>query len=111
MHRQLLELRARLGRASIAREFRQVLVIGSVSRGEATYRSDVDLLVILRQGPLNYARVQDLRRRLEEEVISGSEGLEVQAQFVLPGVHQTTEPAMRQALREAWPLISAPEAA
>jgi predicted nucleotidyltransferase len=110
---QLRSLREALAAASIAGEFQEVLVIGSVSRGEATYRSDIDLLFILREGPLNYSRVQDLRDRLEHQVLEkvSERALPVQAQFVLPSVRETREPAMRSALKAAWPLLHRPEAA
>ena len=82
---QISEIRTRLAGADLRAELDEVLLVGSCSRGEATYRSYVDLLVILRNGPLNYRRVCRLRDRFDHEVLVNSQRhcLPVEVQFVL----------------------------
>lgn len=80
-----------------------VLLTGSCSRGEATYRSDVDLLVVLATAPLNYSRVRTLRDRFEARLSRAAQEspLACEIHFVLSSVFETREPAMRGALKEA----------
>lgn len=83
-----------------------VLLIGSASRGAATYRSDLDLLVVLREGPLQFERVRSLRDQFEREWLQHIQSpLPFQVNFVLPSVRSTQEPAMRDALTKAIMLI------
>lgn len=78
------------------------LLIGSCSRGQATYRSDLDILVILQTGSLTYSRVQSLRDQFEQCWSKSNAGpLPCQINFVLPTVFETSEPAMQNALRDA----------
>lgn len=83
------------------------LLIGSCSRGEATYRSDIDLLIVLCEGPLTYSRVRDLRDRFDEKwaASQGTSPLHCELHFVLRSVFETKEPAMRKALLTAISLI------
>jgi predicted nucleotidyltransferase len=85
----------------------EVLLIGSASRGEATYRSDLDVLVVLRAGPLTFSRVQELRDLLDRETLGNLQDspLEFQVQFALASVFHSEEPAMREALKHARVLI------
>lgn len=82
-------------------EIDAVLLIGSCSIGEATFRSDIDLLVVLRNGPLHYGRVKEIRDRIEEAVLSEFllKPLPIQLTVVLRSVFDTTEPAMLKALQ------------
>ncbi len=61
---QVLNIAERLKVAPLMQEILGVLLTGSCARGEATYRSDIDFLVILRDPPLNYSRVTKLRAAL-----------------------------------------------
>ena len=56
-------------KVAILRQVESILLIGSCSRGQATYRSDIDLLVILKEGPLTYTRVRQLRDIFESELL------------------------------------------
>ncbi len=78
---------------------RGVLLIGSCSRGTATYRSDIDLLFVLSaSSELTYGFVKKIRDDFEE----GEETpLPVQVTVVRETVFDTDEPAMKQALRES----------
>ncbi len=80
------------------------LLIGSCSRGDANYRSDVDILVVLKEGPLKYERVVKLRGAFDSRATLG-EPLGYQLNFVLSDVFETEEPAMREALRKAVILV------
>ena len=84
-----------------------VLLTGSASRGEATYRSDLDLLVVLRQPPLSYERVVALRRRIEEAMPEGAleRPLAADIHFILPSAFATEEKAMSAALNNAVILL------
>ena len=84
-----------------------LLLIGSCSTGQATYRSDVDLLVILRDPPLTYDRVQKLRD-LFDTLGMPELPLPVQIQFILPTAFETKEPAMATALKMAIALWEKP---
>lgn len=80
----------------------EVLLIGSCASGTATYRSDIDLLFVLKSGSLNYSRVKKLRDILEQSLGKSAEHpLRCQANFVLHSVYDTQEPAMKRALQEA----------
>jgi len=100
---QIEALRAGIPTGLVKNEILGVLLIGSASRGEATYRSDVDLLFVLKEAPLNYQRTVSLKRQIEPSL--RQEPLPVQLQFVLPSVFETTERAMREALARAIILI------
>ncbi len=84
-----------------------ILLIGSCSRGEATYRSDIDLLLILNEAQLKYDRVQEIRNSVElhfqrmgcQELLETP--LPVQLTVVLKSVFTTQEPAMIEALQRA----------
>ena len=79
-----------------------VLLIGSTSRGMATYRSDIDLLVVLKDGDLHFGRVQNLRDHLDHALADVADTpLPIHANFVLPSVIDTKEPAMQRALLSA----------
>lgn len=84
-----------------------VLLIGSCSKGEATYRSDVDLLIISKIPKLTYEYVKTLRTSLEKDFIESGHSdllqkpLEVQMTIVQESVFLTIEPAMQDALRHA----------
>ncbi len=95
-------------KSAFAAEAEGVLLTGSCSRGEATYRSDIDLLVVLKAGPLNYERVQKLRdcadRAFESD--QASLVLKLEIHFVLPSVFETQEPAMIEAIRLSQVLVA-----
>ncbi|MCM2322689.1 MAG: nucleotidyltransferase domain-containing protein [Oligoflexia bacterium] len=94
-------------------EISGALLTGSCSTGKATYRSDIDILVLLAEGPLNYARTRSVRDRLEATFKDAGrlelleKPLEVQFTVVLESVFATREPAMRAALRSAHLLSDA----
>ena len=73
----------------------------------ATYRSDIDLLVILKEGKLDYGRVKQIRDEIERHFSSvGAENvlrspLPVECTVVLRSVFRTIEPAMKEALNFA----------
>lgn len=85
-----------------------IVLTGSCSRGEATYRSDVDLLVILGLGPgaLNYSVTREIRDSIEshfkrldaDELLR--QPLPVEVTVVLESVFETQEPAMLDALNK-----------
>jgi predicted nucleotidyltransferase len=88
----------------LAGEIGAVLLVGSCSRGEATYRSDVDILVLLNTDKLTYGKVRDVRDRIEQGFASqGQEALltqplPVQFTVVLASAITTSEPGMKLAL-------------
>lgn len=84
-----------------------VLIIGSVSRAVATYRSDLDILAVLCQPPLTYGRTVDLRDKIEKVIPSAvlSHPLPVQLHFILPAAFDTGEKAMFDALRSSFILL------
>jgi predicted nucleotidyltransferase len=81
-----------------------IILYGSVARGHATYRSDVDLLVIIRQDTLTYSDVQLVRDLIEAHFnqLGLSEILEaplpVQLTVVRDSVFNSTEPDLQEAL-------------
>jgi predicted nucleotidyltransferase len=107
LEQQICTLAAGFTPGLLEGEIEGVLLSGSCARGEATHRSDIDLLVVLKSGPLNYSRVQRLRDALEEAIPAEtlSAPLQVNFQFVLASVFETQEPAMAQALVEARILV------
>ncbi len=80
------------------------LLIGSCSSGTATYRSDIDILVVLKEGRLTYDRVKNIRDQFEshfqgigkEELLN--KPLPVEITVVMSSVFSTIEPAMKGAL-------------
>lgn len=85
-----------------------VLLTGSCSRGEATYRSDVDLLFVVRDSSLiKFSEVQKNRDKLENFLNRMGKStllnkpLELQSIFVSLDVFETEEPAMSEALSKA----------
>lgn len=84
-------------------EITAVLLFGSCARGSATYRSDVDLLVILCGSQLTYSKVQEIRDWCEKNIEAKltQKPLPLQITVVLECVFRTTEPGMKQALQEA----------
>ena len=84
-----------------------VLLLGSCSRGTATYRSDIDILVVIDGEILNYGVVIANRDWIEAEfekkaqLSTLTQPLEVQFTIVLKSVFNTSEPAMRDALSHA----------
>jgi predicted nucleotidyltransferase len=109
LDRQISELKRFLPHL---KEVKGILLSGSCARGEATYRSDIDLLIILENGPLNYSRVQQIRDNIEQGLIAQSKAdlldapLPVQITVVLDSVFSTSEPAMRDALKSALILVN-----
>lgn len=82
-----------------------VLLTGSCSEGKATYRSDIDLLVLVKEGPLTYGQVCKLREQVERVLGPKKQmPLPVEVHFVLPSVFETKEPAMKKALAAAQKL-------
>src|ERR1700733_10849189 len=85
------------------RDILGVMLTGSCSSGQATYRSDVDLLVILRDGPLNFGRVREIRDTIEmgyrkqNRAEFLNDPLPIQITVVLKSVFSTSEPAMKEA--------------
>ncbi len=80
-----------------------VLLTGSCSQGKATYRSDIDFLVILKHPPLTYSRVCQLRDQIESKMSSErtQSPLGCEFHFVLMDVFSTREPAMAQSLLDS----------
>ena len=95
----------------ISSKIRGVALIGSCSIGQATYRSDVDLLVIVGAQQLTYSDVVKMRDEVENHFESKgfaelcSNPLPIQVTVVLESVFLTEEPAMRDALKTAIPLF------
>lgn len=89
-------------------DFIALLLIGSCARGTATYRSDIDLLIVARDCHLDYGRVVEWRNRIEGvlETNAVETVLPCQFTFVLSSVRTTSEPAMRQALAKSIVLYS-----
>jgi predicted nucleotidyltransferase len=87
------------------------LLLGSCSRGTATYRSDIDILVVIDGEILNYGVVTSTRDWIESEfekkaqLSTLTQPLEVQFTIVLKSVFNTSEPAMRDALSHAIALV------
>ena len=85
-------------------EIGAVLLLGSCSRGEATYRSDIDILIVLTGNKLTYGKVQEIRDGVEAGFDANgqkaclSEPLPVQFTVVLRSALKSAEPAMKQAL-------------
>ena len=89
-----------------SREILGVLLIGSCSTGQASYLSDIDLLIVLREGPLKYGRVCAFREQWDRVLLKkGSLSLPVHTNYILPEAFQTHEPAMRKALRNAMIIL------
>ena len=107
LDRQIKLLAERFNGGLLVDEIKGVLLTGSCSRGSATYRSDVDLLVILQAGPLKFSRVSALRDAIETAIPieTLSSPLRVEFHFVLGSVFETSEPAMREALAAAETLV------
>ncbi len=88
-----------------------IYLVGSCSRSTATYRSDIDLLVVLNVKKLTFTTVQAIRDEFENyfETIGHANllvlPLPIQITVVLDSVFATTEPAMLQALEKALPLF------
>lgn len=76
-----------------------VLLTGSCSRGEATFRSDIDLLFVLNKAAPTYSSIKQWRDLIESKV-SGIP-LPIQAHFVSRLVEKTVEPAIRMAISDA----------
>lgn len=86
-----------------------LILIGSASEGQATYRSDLDFLVIVSPDrPLNYGQVvawrDELERLLAKKGVDST--LPCQFNFVKDSVRHSVEPAMRQALAGGLVLFS-----
>ncbi|MGE0525800.1 MAG: nucleotidyltransferase domain-containing protein [Bdellovibrionales bacterium] len=78
-----------------------VLLIGSCARGTATYRSDVDLLVILDQRAFKAHDVRAVQELLENQLQAHNDPLPLQFVVVGKSVFQTQEPAMMGNLRDS----------
>lgn len=84
-----------------------VLLFGSCARGEATYRSDVDILLVFETSHLTYGFVQSARDNVEKHFrnsgkeLALSKPLPVQTTVVASSVFATNEPGMTQALTES----------
>ncbi len=102
LRKQIENIATRLPKLLPENEVWGCLLIGSCSRGAATFRSDIDLLFILKSPPLDYERVSKLRDGLEKQW--DQDPLPIQCTFVLENVFSTSEPAMQQALKSAWVL-------
>jgi hypothetical protein len=76
------------------------LLVGSCASGKATYRSDVDVLVILKAAPLIYSRICALRDRFDQ-AWQKTGPLDCHLNFVLTNVFETSDPAMKHALHGA----------
>lgn len=88
------------------KHFLGAILFGSCCRGEATYRSDIDILLIFETMDLNLTVVQKTRDRLEaffqsqnaEAVLQ--KPLPVEFQIVLLSVFSTQEPEMLKNLKQ-----------
>lgn len=93
---------------SVEVEAERVLLTGSCARGEATWRSDVDLLVVLRLGPLTYSRVRSVRDAFDARVGALSDRpLPVQVSVMLAETLADPDPGTKLALRDAIAMIEA----
>lgn len=100
LEQQISALRTRLGEVLTRdAQYFGFLLTGSCARSDATYRSDIDVLVILDEGELKAERVARLRENLESSMQPGV--LEVQFTFILKTSLNTSEPGLKQALHES----------
>ena len=81
-------------------EILAVLLVGSVAKGKATYRSDIDLLFILRKPAIKADDSHQIFERFSKN-LSDNSPLPVQIVVVGDSVFQTQEPAMKQNLKES----------
>ena len=88
-----------------------VLLIGSCSVGKATYRSDIDLLIILGEEKITYDKVVLIRNQIEEHFTKLgrpdllSQPLPSQITVVGKSVVSTQEPEMRRAITHSIPIF------
>lgn len=81
-------------------------LIGSCARGEATYRSDIDLLAVINKPTPQFSDVQEIRDHFEQSLAKlgfdslAREPLPVQISIVGTTVFATQDPAMLQNLLE-----------
>jgi predicted nucleotidyltransferase len=86
-----------------------LLLIGSCAEGTATYRSDIDFLVVMKTSfPLTYSQVVAYRDQIEQAMNTRQvpECLPCQFTFVLETVRLSDEPAMTAALRKSVTLYA-----
>ncbi len=107
LEKQIRGIIADFPRDVLESEIEGIFLVGSCSEGKATYRSDLDLLVVLKNPPLKYGRVVDLREKIEAKMplAALSEPLACEFHFVLPDVADTSEPAMMDSISKATILI------
>ncbi|MGZ3769124.1 MAG: nucleotidyltransferase domain-containing protein [Bdellovibrio sp.] len=85
--------------------FKGAVLFGSCCRGEATYRSDIDIMLIFDQKNLDYTFVQKTRDSIEEFFLKHNaqqllnSPLPVEFQVVRSSVFSTTENEMKTNLR------------
>lgn len=86
------------------KQFVGALLFGSCCRGEATYRSDIDILLVFEQISLNFSFVQQTRDAIEKHFTDRGLGnllrqpLRVEFQVVRDSVFQTSDPVMKSNL-------------
>lgn len=112
LNKQIKDLIRKFPKSFFKKDILGVLLMGSCARGQATYRSDIDCLIVLKYAPLTFARIKELREALEKHFRPSllHRPLQCEFHFVLPGVFKTKEPAMRQGLMQSINLLD-PEGA
>ena len=87
--------------SALQKDINYVLLFGSCAKGTATYRSDIDILVILDTRKLTFKDVQTRRKQLEQENESlFFEPLPVQLSFIKLEALYSNNQITREALRE-----------
>lgn len=101
LQNQIEALRAYFAASAPALGLERVILFGSCARGEATYRSDVDLMLVLAEGPLTFARSSALKERVESETESSGirSALPLQLTCVLSSIDASQDPGTRDALQ------------
>lgn len=89
----------------------RILLIGSCAYGKATYRSDIDLLLVLENEKLSFATTRQKRDAIDALIArSGLKlPLELDIHCILPASLQTKEAGMRQALETSVVLFDSEE--